>query len=100
MVAPKSASKTIFKFSLCPKIYLSGFTEIAPSDFNLENSGESCIFKRIYIETPTSTIENKNGIRQPHALNFAIETVGSVSKLWRVNKITLNETNKPSVSVV
>ena len=81
MVAPKSASSTIFKFSLFPKLSFKGFTEIAPSDFNLENSGDSCIFKRIYIETPTSTIENKNGIRQPHALNFAIETAGSISKL-------------------
>jgi hypothetical protein len=52
------------------------------------------------METATSTIETRKGIRQPQSLNLAIDVALSGSRLCRVIKIIPRDKNKPRVAVV
>ena len=76
------------------KASVSGALEPLPSSFIFWNTGDSFSFSRMTTDTPRSTTDSRNGIRQPQAAN-------SVSpSMVRVNRITINDRNKPSVAVV
>ena len=70
-VAPSSASSTILPF-LEKKLSVIGALEVLPSAFICWNSGDSCSCMRIHTDTPSSTIDSRNGMRQPQASNASV----------------------------
>jgi hypothetical protein len=48
-----------------------GLSHSVPSSLTCWNAGDSMIFRRMNRPTPTSTIEIRNGIRQPQAMNWS-----------------------------
>ena len=70
----------ILPFFQLPNASRSGAFEAAPSSFIFLKAGLSFICRRIYSEINKSTIDPKNGMRQPQALNaFIIEGEPSAS---------------------
>jgi hypothetical protein len=58
------------------------------------NTGDSLSDRRIHTDTARSTIESRNGTRQPHSAKAL------ASKLPRQTPITSSDRKKPSVAVV
>lgn len=93
-VEPNKARNTYVRLSGLPKLSRSGFLLVVPALFARANSGDSCIFTRMYSDTASSRNESKNGTRQPQTLN------DSGLKAKRVVAITIMLRKKPSVAVV
>ena len=85
---------TILALLQLAKASVSGAFELLPSSFIFWNTGNSLSRNRIQTEMPSSSTETRNGMRQPHFANS-----GSPSAV-RVNRITSNDRNRPSVAVV
>ncbi|GJE15607.1 hypothetical protein AIGOOFII_0304 [Methylobacterium marchantiae] len=71
-VRPSSASRAHLALRHWPKASESGAFEPVPSSFIFLKAGLSCICRRIQTETPSSTIETRNGMRQPQAAKGVI----------------------------
>ena len=91
---PNSASSTTLRFFHWPNDSVSGAFEVVPSSFIFWKAGLSFSISRIQTETPSSTIDTRNGMRQPQAAKSSgdIET--------RQARITSSDRNRPSVAVV
>ena len=85
---------TIFRLGQRPNASESGAFEVVPWLFILTNTGLSASCMRIHSETPSSTTETKNGMRQPQALK------ASSPILVRVPMTTSSAANNPRVAVV
>ena len=93
-VRPTSARITIFRFFHWPKDSVSGALEVLPSAFIFWKAGDSFSDSRIHTETASSTIETRNGMRQPQSLK------ASSPMPSRTPRITSSDRNRPSVAVV
>ena len=93
-MAPNKASNTILRFAHCPNDSDSGAFDTLPEAFISWNTGDSCSCRRMYAEMNSSTIESRNGTRQPQASNCS----GLIEK--RHPRMTSRERKKPSVAVV
>ncbi len=87
-----SAIRTIFRLLQRVNDSLSGDLLTLPSAFIFRNAGDSCMDRRIQVEMPSSTMDIRNGRRQPQVSNS-----GPVS--WRQPQITTSESNRPPVAV-
>lgn len=76
-----------------PNDSVSGALEVLPSAFIFWNAGDSLIDRRMYTDVASSTIDTRNGMRQPQSSNDA-----PVSS--RTTRITISDRNRPSVAVV
>jgi hypothetical protein len=76
------------------KASVSGAFDVVPSSFIFWNTGLSSSCIRIHSDTARSTIEIRNGTRQPQSLNAS-----SPSQV-RVPITTSSAANSPSVAVV
>src|SRR3981189_2258382 len=94
MVPPISARMTILALLQLAKASVSGAFELLPSSFIFWKIGDSFRRNRIQTETPSSSTDTKNGMRQPQAANS-----GSPSAV-RVNRIPSSDRNRPSGAVV
>ena len=65
----QQAMITIFKLLHWPNASDSGAFEVVPGFFILRNTGLSDSCMRIHRETASRTMETRNGMRQPQALN-------------------------------
>ena len=94
MVAPTRAIRTSRRFSRLPKLSRIGVREDLPEFLSSRKAGDSCSLRRIKYENTTSTIETRNGRRQPQAAKRC-------SPSWsRQKRTTPRDTNRPSVAVV
>ena len=93
-MSPKSASSTIFALPHRANDSVSGAVLCVPSRFICLNTGDSSSARRIHTETPSSTIDRRNGIRQPQASNASLPSAS------RQARITISERKSPSVAVV
>lgn len=66
IVRPTSARITIFRFFHWPNDSASGAFDSLPSLFMRWNAGDSDSDSRIHTDTPSSTIDSRYGMRQPH----------------------------------
>ncbi|MNT62638.1 hypothetical protein D3C72_2003760 [compost metagenome] len=85
---------TTLRLSQRAKDSVSGAFDALPSAFIFWNTGDSLSCRRMYTETISSRIDNRNGIRQPHA------SKASVPSVVRQARITSSERNRPRVAVV
>ena len=94
VTAPRSPISTTRRFFHSPKASRSGALEIVPAFFISRNTGLSSSCIRIHSDTPSSTTETRNGMRQPQALNAS-------SPIEVRMPITISSArNNPSVAVV
>src|ERR1700721_4003528 len=94
MGPPISARMTILALLQVANASVNGAFEDLPSSFICWNIGDSFKRSRIQTDTPNRMTETKKGMRQP-------QTAKSASPIAvRVNRITSNDRNRPSVAVV
>ena len=85
---------TIRRLPHLAKASVNGAFEALPSSFIFWNTGLSASCMRIHIDTPSRTIETRNGTRQPHSAK-------AVSPIHVRTPITTSSAaNRPSVAVV
>ncbi|MNF82265.1 hypothetical protein D3C84_645680 [compost metagenome] len=65
------AIRTTLRFSHLPKDSRIGALQDLPSSFIFRNAGDSCRLRRIQVEMPSSTIDSRNGMRQPQTSNWS-----------------------------
>jgi hypothetical protein len=68
----------------------SGFSDAVPLSLTSLKAGDSRIFSRITRPTATRTIETRNGMRQPQAMNCA-----SVVMFWTIRNTNV-ESARPA----
>ena len=93
-VRPTSARITILRFFQSPKDSVSGALEVLPSDFIFWKAGDSDSDSRIHTDTPSSSTETRNGMRQAQS-----EKAASPNAV-RTPRMTSRLRNRPSVAVV
>src|SRR5271154_71218 len=93
-VAPKSEISTRLRLDQTVNASVSGLVEVMPLALSCVKIGDSFIFRRMYREMVTRTIEARNGMRQPQSLKAS----GVMDDC--VRRITISETNRPSVAVI
>lgn len=79
---------------MCPKLSFKGLVLVLPSDLALAKAGDSCMLLRIIYDTTTIRMDTQNGMRQPQSSKASLDMAPLV------NKITIKDTNKPTVAVV
>ncbi|MCY1486204.1 hypothetical protein D3C76_759320 [compost metagenome] len=89
---PNSAVSTTRRFFQLVKDSRSGALEHLPSAFILRNAGDSCMDRRIQVEMPSSTMDSRNGRRQPQVSNWS-------PVKWRQARITSSDSSRPAVAV-
>ena len=76
------------------KLSFSGVVEPLPSAFMRLNAGLSDSFRRIHSDTPSSRIETRKGMRQPHSRK------ASSPMVKRTPRITARLSSRPTVAVI
>ena len=73
---------------------VSGALEVVPAAFISWNTGDSASCRRMYTEMASSTIETRNGMRQPQVSNSRRRASYGTARM------TSRLRNRPSVAVV
>ena len=71
-----------------------GALDSVPFSFISRNSGDSDSCRRIHTEMPSSTMDSRNGMRQPQAAKASTPIVS------RTVRITTSDSSRPMVAVV
>ncbi|MNR16261.1 hypothetical protein D3C85_1328510 [compost metagenome] len=87
-----SAVSTTFRLLHWVKDSRSGALLHLPSAFIFRKAGDSCMERRIQVEMPSSTIDSRNGRRQPQLSN-------SSPVISRQARITSSDSSRPRVAV-
>ena len=92
-IMPKSATASFARFLRSQNTSRSGAFESLPSAFMRANAGDSCIDRRIHIDTASMPIDTQNGMRQPQ-----VSKASPMSE--RQARITPSDRRRPTVAVV